>query len=92
MAKFKEEDVYIFNKERECMTREEFRELQLRRLKKVVRYAYDNVKFYRDLYDAHNVSPDDIKTLEDIQLLPFITKDDLRNTYPFDLQADKITR
>ena len=87
MAKFKEEDVYIFNKERECMTREEFRELQLRRLKKVVRYAYDNVKFYRDLYDAHNVSPDDIKTLEDIQLLPFITKDDLRNTYPFDLQA-----
>ena len=68
MAKFKEEDVYIFNKERECMTHEEFRELQLRRLKKVVRYAYDNVKFYRDLYDAHNVSPDDIKTLEDIQL------------------------
>ncbi|WP_294970364.1 phenylacetate--CoA ligase family protein [uncultured Methanosphaera sp.] len=87
MTKFREEDVYIFNKERECMSREEFRELQLRRLKKVVRYAYDNVPFYRDLYDKNNVSPDDIKTLEDIQLLPFITKDDLRNTYPFDLQA-----
>ena len=87
MTKFKEEDVYIFNKERECMSREEFRELQLRRLKKVVRYAYDNVPFYRNLYDKNNVSPDDIKTLEDIQLLPFITKDDLRNTYPFDLQA-----
>lgn len=87
MTKFKEEDVYIFNKERECMSREEFRELQLRRLKKVVRYAYDNVLFYRNLYDKNNVSPDDIKTLEDIQLLPFITKDDLRNTYPFDLQA-----
>ncbi len=87
MTKFKEEDVYIFNKEKECMNREEFRELQLRRLKKVVRYAYDNVPFYRNLYDKNNVSPDDIKTLEDIQLLPFITKDDLRNTYPFDLQA-----
>ena len=87
MTKFKEEDVYIFNKEKECMNREEFWELQLRRLKKVVRYAYDNVPFYRNLYDKNNVSPDDIKTLEDIQLLPFITKDDLRNTYPFDLQA-----
>lgn len=87
MSKFKEEDVYIFNKKRECMSREEFEELQLRRLKKVVKYAYDNVPFYRDLYDKNNVSPDDIETLEDIQKLPFITKDDLRNTYPFDLQA-----
>lgn len=87
MAKFNEEDVYIFNKERECMSREDMRELQLRRLKHVVRYAYENVPFYKDLYDKNNVSPDDIETLEDIQKLPFITKDDLRKTYPFDLQA-----
>ncbi len=87
MTKFKEEDVYIFNPERECMSREDLKELQLRRLKKVVKYAYDNVPFYHNLYDEAGVKPGDIKTLEDIQLLPFITKDDLRKTYPFDLQA-----
>ncbi len=87
MAKFNEEDVYIFNEERECMSREDLKKLQLRRLKNSVKYAYDNVEFYRDLYDKNNVAPEDIKTLEDIQLLPFITKDDLRKTYPFKLQA-----
>ncbi|MCD7781254.1 MAG: phenylacetate--CoA ligase [Methanosphaera sp.] len=87
MNKFREEDVYIFNKKRECMSREDMRELQLRRLKKSVKYAYDNVAFYRDLYDKNNVAPEDLKELEDLELFPFITKDDLRKTYPFDLQA-----
>ena len=73
MAKFSEDDVYIFNKERECMQREDMKELQLKRLKNTVKYAYEHVDFYRDLYDKHNVHPDDIKTLEDIQKLPFIT-------------------
>lgn len=87
MAKFSEDDVYIFNKQRECMQREDMKELQLKRLKNTVKYAYENVPFYKDLYDKHGVHPDDIKTLEDIQKLPFITKDDLRKTYPFKLQA-----
>lgn len=87
MSKFKKEDTYIFNPERECMTREDLRKLQLERLKKVVKYAYENVDFYKKLYDEAGVKPEDIETLEDIQKLPFITKDDLRNTYPFDLQA-----
>ena len=87
MSKFKEENVYIFNPERECMSREDLKELQLRRLQKVVKYAYDNVPFYQNSFDKAGVKPEDIKTLDDIQLLPFITKDDLRNTYPFDLQA-----
>ena len=87
MNKFKLDDVYIFNPERECMDREELKKLQLERLKKVVKYAYDNVDFYKKLYDEAGVKPEDIKTLDDIQKLPFITKDDLRNTYPFDLQA-----
>ena len=87
MTKFKEEEVYIFNPEIECMSREDMKKLQLERLQKVVKYAYDNVEFYKNLYDEAGVKPEDIKTLEDIQLLPFITKDDLRNTYPFDLQA-----
>ena len=87
MTKFKQEDVWIFNPEKECMTTEERRELQLKRLKKVVKYAYENVEFYRNLYDEAGVKPEDIQTLEDIQKLPFITKDDLRKTYPFDMQA-----
>jgi len=87
MTKFKQEDVWIFNPERECMTIEERRKLQLKRLKKVVKYAYENVEFYRNLYDEAGVKPEDIQTLEDIQKLPFITKDDLRKTYPFDMQA-----
>lgn len=87
MSKFKKEDTYIFNPQRECMEREELKKLQLERLKKVVKYAYENVDFYRNLYDEAGVKPEDIETLDDIQKLPFITKDDLRNTYPFDLQA-----
>ena len=87
MNKFKKDDVWIFNPERECMEREDLKELQLRRLKQVVKYAYENVDFYKKLYDEVGIKPEDIKTLEDIQKLPFITKDDLRNTYPFDLQA-----
>ena len=43
MSKFNEEDVYIFNPERECMSREDLKELQLKRLQKVVKYAYENV-------------------------------------------------
>lgn len=87
MTKFNEEDVYIFNPQRECMSREDLKELQLRRLQNVVKYAYENVPFYQNSFDKAGVKPEDIKTLDDIQLLPFITKDDLRNTYPFDLQA-----
>ncbi|HIJ16033.1 MAG TPA: phenylacetate--CoA ligase, partial [Methanosphaera sp.] len=87
MTKFNVEDVYIFNPERECMSREDLKELQLRRLQSIVKYAYENVPFYQNSFDKAGVKPEDIKTLEDIQLLPFITKDDLRNTYPFDLQA-----
>ena len=87
MSKFNVDDVYIFNPKRECMTRDELKELQLRRLQNVVKYAYENVPFYQKSFDKAGVKPEDIKTLEDIQLLPFITKDDLRNTYPFDLQA-----
>lgn len=87
MSKFNEEDVYIFNPEKECMSRDDLKQLQLERLQKTVKYAYDNVPFYKELYDNAGVKPEDIKTLDDIQLLPFITKDDLRKTYPFDLQA-----
>lgn len=66
---------------------EKLRELQLERLKKVVKRAYDNVKLTHDRMEEANVTPDSIKTLEDIRLLPFTIKNDLRDTYPKGLFA-----
>lgn len=67
--------------------RKEIEKIQLERLKKAVKYAYENVPFYKKKYDEANVSPDDIKSLEDISKLPFTTKQDLRDNYPYGLMA-----
>ena len=70
-------------------------EIQLKRLQNIVKHEYDNVPFYRKRMDEKGVKPEDIKTLKDIQLLPFTMKKDLRDTYPFGLFAvpmDKIVR
>ena len=77
----------IWNKEIETMSREELRKLQLERLQKTVKKVYENVKMYRERMDAMGVKPEDIKTLDDIRKLPFTTKDDLRENYPFGLAA-----
>ena len=77
----------IWNKEMECMSREEMKKLQSERLVKLVRYVYDNVEFYRKRMDEHGVKPEDIKGIDDITKLPYTTKDDLRDTYPFGLFA-----
>jgi phenylacetate-CoA ligase len=61
--------------------------LQIERLRKTVKLVYEKVPFYREKMDAAGVKPDDIKTLSDITLLPFTTKDDLRQTYPYGLFA-----
>ena len=66
---------------------ETLREVQLSRLQKIVRHAYDNVEFFRNRMDEKKISPVDIKCLEDIQKLPFSKKVDLRDTYPFGLCA-----
>lgn len=63
------------------------RALQLERLQWTVRHAYDNVALYRRKFDEAGVHPDHIRTLEDIRLLPFTTKADLRETYPFGMFA-----
>lgn len=67
--------------------RDELRTLQLRRLQWTVRHAYENVPLYRAKFDAAGVAPDDIRSLDDLRLLPFTTKDDLRSTYPFGMFA-----
>ncbi len=77
----------IWNEKYECMSREEMKKLQGERLVKLVKYVYENVEFYRKRMDSVGIKPSDIHGLEDITKLPYTTKDDLRDTYPFGLFA-----
>lgn len=77
----------IHNPEMECMDRASMRKLQTERLQKVVKNCYENVPFYRKKMDRMGVKPDQIKSIDDIVKLPFTTKHDLRDEYPFGLQA-----
>ena len=77
----------IYRSEVECASRSDIEKIQLEKLKKQVRYTYDSVKYYRDLMDEMGVCPDDIKTLDDIRLLPFTDKEVLRETFPYGLFA-----
>ena len=77
----------IWNKTKECMSFDERAELQGRRLHKIVDYVYHNTSFYREKMQELGVEPDDIRTIEDVNKLPFTTKQDLRDNYPFGLQA-----
>jgi len=69
----------------ETMPLKELKELQSKRLKKLIQYVYDNNQFYNKKLKEVNVKPGDIKTLKDIEKLPFLTKQDLREFYPFGL-------
>lgn len=80
----------MFNEKIETMSRQAMKELQLEKLKHIVKYAYDNVAFYREKYDAAGVKPEDIRTLEDIRKLPYTVKSDLRDNYPYGLSAVKM--
>lgn len=85
----------IWNPGRECMPREELQKLQLTYLKETVARMYHSVPYYKEKFDAMNVSPDDLKTLDDIRRFPFTTKEDLRKNYPFGLfmrPMDEIVR
>lgn len=77
----------IWNETKECMSREDMTLLQSARLRKLVDYVYHNVEFYRKKMQAVGLLPSDIKGIEDIDKLPFTTKDDLRDNYPFGLFA-----
>ena len=59
--------------------------LQSERLKEQVKHVYENVAFYRERMDAAGIKPEDINGIEDLHKLPFITKDDLRDQYPYGL-------
>lgn len=77
----------IFQPEIECMDREQLEKLQLERLKATVKRCYDNVKVFRERMDEKGLTPDDVKSLGDLAKLPFTTKQDLRDYYPYDLFA-----
>lgn len=77
----------IWNEKMECMSSEDKKALQSERLVKLVKYVYDNVEFYRNRMDEYGVKPEDIKSIDDIVKLPYTTKNDLRDTYPFGLFA-----
>jgi phenylacetate-CoA ligase len=77
----------IWDEEKECMSLDDMKELQLKRLQEVVTRAYNEVPYYHERYTKEEVYPEDIQTLEDIEKLPFTTKTDLRASYPFGLFA-----
>ncbi len=76
-----------FQKELETMPREELKKLQSEKLVRQVRHAWDNCPDYRKKMEEAGVTPDDIKGIEDLHKLPFTSKDDLRDNYPFAMLA-----
>ncbi len=77
----------IWNREAECMSAEDTSELQLQRLQAVVKRAYEYVPYYKKRFNDLNIGPEDIETLDDIEKLPFTSKTDLRDAYPFGMFA-----
>ena len=69
----------------ETMPLEQLQALQSERLVEQVKFVYENVEFYRNKMDEAGLKPEDIKGIEDLHKLPFITKDDLRDEYPYGL-------
>jgi phenylacetate-CoA ligase len=85
----------IWNPEYETMPRDKLRELQLKRLNNVIKWAYNNVPFYQDRFAKAGIKPGLIKSINDLAKLPFTTKEDLRDNYPFGFLAiplDQVVR
>jgi len=77
----------IWNESKECMSRDELANLQSARLRKMVDRVYHNVEYYRRKMQELGLEPGDIKGIEDLNKLPYTTKQDLRDNYPFGLFA-----
>lgn len=75
----------FFQKDIETMSREKIEEIQLERLRWLVDYCHKNVPFYHDRLEKAGVTAEKIKSLSDIQYIPYTTKDDIRDNYPFGL-------
>ncbi len=85
----------FFQKAIETMPREQIAQLQSHRLVHQARRCFENIPFYRDAFNEKGITPEDIHSIEDIQKLPFTTKQDLRRAYPFKMfgiDRDKVVR
>ena len=76
-----------YQKEIETAPREEIIRIQNEKLRKQVKHVYENVPYYRNMMDEKGLKPEDIQTIDDIKKLPFLSKSDLRETYPYGLRA-----
>ena len=76
-----------YEPEIECASRETLREIQSQRLVEMVKRCYDHVPLYKKRFDEMGLKPEDIRSIDDLTKLPFTTKQDLRDTYPFGLIA-----
>jgi len=76
-----------YQAEIECAPVDELRKIQNEKLVKQVKHVYDNVEYYRKLMEEKGVTPEDIKSVDDLHKLPFLTKSDLRDAYPYGLLA-----
>ncbi|MFZ3138919.1 MAG: phenylacetate--CoA ligase [Thermodesulfovibrionales bacterium] len=77
----------FWQKDIETISRTALEELQLKRLKQTARQAYKNIPFYKEYFSKLNIKPNDIASLKDMQKLPFTTREDLRENYPFGMLA-----
>lgn len=77
----------MFNKEFESMPLDKLKELQLERMKWSLKHAYDNVPFYKESFDEFGFNPDNFNSLDDMKNVPFLTKQNMRDNYPFGLFA-----
>lgn len=82
-----EETAMMYNREYESMSREDLEQLQIERLQTTLNRVYRNVAFYKNLFDKNAVTVESIKSLADLQRLPFTTREDLRESYPYDMFA-----
>jgi len=78
----------IWNEKYECMSRKELNDLQLSRLKAIIYKVYDRVPFYKESFEKADFKPSDLRSMDDVQRIPFISKKDLRENYPFKLFAE----
>ena len=81
---------YFFNPKMEKLPRTKIKDIQIKKLKETVKRTYENVPFYKNKFKELKIKPEDIKTLDDIQKLPFTTKDDLRHNAPFGFMATSL--
>jgi len=79
--------VPIWNERMETLPRDELEQIQLERLQSTLTRVYSRVPFYRELFDRHDIIPEDVTSLDDLAELPFTTKEDLRDNYPYGMFA-----